>query len=277
MNKLYYKNMEIISLNVAGWNWRTSNERWGKRFTRICEYVKRKMSNPLVIALQEVQLSGGKYLPILEKAFPDFYIVLPKGFNNQPRSVMSVLLINKLLCESFSMRTLDGLEESLRYNFVQINTHIEGLCFRVLNINVPHNCFNDNMAKWYIEDRKKLRNLFIDSIKNLANSYRSEPDLKLIVLGDFNATPESEFIESLAYTNINRSMIDAVKQYNKNVYTWENHETKTQSRLDYILYSTGMLCDTGMSAKFTLVDDTTILQELSDHAALIGGITLDIA
>lgn len=277
MNKLNYKDMEIISLNVAGWNWRTSNERWEKRLTRICDYIKSKMSNPLVIALQEVQLSGGKYLPILEKAFPDFYIVLPKGFNNQPRSVMSVLLINKLLCESFSIRTLDNLEDNLRYNFVQINTHIEGVCFRVLNTNVPHNCFNENTAEWYKEERKELRSLFIDSITNLANRYRSEPDLKLIVLGDFNATPDTDFIESLAYTNINRSMIDAVKPYNKNVYTWKDYETKTKNRLDYIFYSTGMLCDTGVSAKFTLTDDTTIQQELSDHAILIGGIKLDIA
>lgn len=269
--------MELISLNVAGWNWRATNEKWEERLKRICGYIKDMMYNPLVIALQEVQLSGGKYLKVLEEQFPDYHVVLPKAYKNQPRSVVSLILINKSLCESYSVRTLEGLEDSLRYNFVQINTHIEGVCLRVLNAHVPHDCFNENTAEWYKEEREKMRQLFINSITNLANRYRSEPDLKLIVLGDMNATPDTDFIESLAYTNINRTMIDAVKPGNENLYTWRDCETKTRSRLDYIFYSTAMLSNTGMSAKPTMTDDTTILQELSDHAILIGGIKLDVA
>lgn len=276
MNKLNYKDMEFISLNTAGWNWRTSNESWEKRLNRICDYIKSKMRNPLVIALQEVQLGGGKYLEILEKYFPDFHIVLPKGYKKQAKSVMSLLLINKNLCESFSIGTLTKLEDNLRYNFVTINTHIEGLCFRILNINIPQNCFNDNTAEWYKEEREALRTLFINSIETLANTYRREPDLKLVILGDFNSTPESDLIETLAYS-YDKPMIDAVKPCNKNVYTWRDYATKAKNRLDYILYSAGMLCDTGVGAKFTIIDDNTILQNLSDHAILIGGITLDIA
>ncbi len=242
MQNFNYKNMELICLNVAGWNWGASSENWGDRFERICKYIKNKMDEPLVIALQEVQLSGGRYLKILEEQFPDYHIVLPQAYNNQPRSVVSVLLINKHLCESYNVRTLDGLEDSLRYNFVHINTHIEGLCFRILNVNVPHNCL-EKAAKWYREEREELRALFIRNIKELANTYRSEPDLKLIVLGDFNASTEDKFIKSLAYT-YNRPMIDAVKDHDKNAATWKNFATKTKSRLDYILYSIGMLCVT---------------------------------
>ena len=276
MKKLNYKDMELVSLNVAGWNWKTSNVRWEKRLNMICDYVKSKMSNPLVIALQEVQLSGGKYLTVLEKQFPNFHIVLPKGYKKQPKSVMSVLLLNKDLCESFSLGILDGLEDSLRYNFVTVNTHIEGLCFRILNTNVPHNYFNENTAEWYKEEREELRALFIHSIKELAYRYRSEPDLKLVLLGDFNATPESDFIHSIAYAN-DRTMLDAVKPYNRNTMTWKNHVTNSTSRLDYILYSAGMFCDTGVSVKNTQIDEQTILQDLSDHALLIGKLTLDIA
>lgn len=107
-------------------------------------------------------------------------------------------------------------------------------------------------------------------IKELANTYRSEPDLKLIVLGDFNALPDDRFIESLAYT-----MIDAVKDNDKKTATWRDFATRTKSRLDYILYSIGMLYNTGVSTKFTMIDDSTILKELSDHAILVGGIVLD--
>lgn len=275
MQNFNYKDMEIISLNVAGWNWRMSNEKWGDRLKRICEYIRNKMNNPLVIALQEVQLSGGKYLMVLEEQFPDYYIVLPKAYKNQPRSVISVLLISKKLCKSYDVRTLEGLEDSLRYNFIHINTHIEGLCFRILNTNIPHNCLN-NAAKWYRAERKALRTLFIENIKNLANTYRSEKDLKLIVLGDFNTLPDDRFIETLAYA-YDRPMIDTVKDHDKKTATWRNFATRTKSRLDYIFYSTGMLCNTGVSAKFTMVDDTTILNELSDHAILVGGISVDFA
>lgn len=276
MNKLNYKDMELISLNVAGWNWRTSNESWEKRLNRICDYIKSRMNNPLIIALQEVQLSGGKYLDVLKKQFPDYHIVLPKGYKKQPRSVLSVLLINKDLCESFSIRTLDGLEDSLRYNFVAVNTHIEGLCFRILNLNIPHNCFNENAAEWYKEEREELRTLFINRIKDLASRYRSESVLKLVLLGDFNAIPESDFINSLAY-EYDSSMIDAIRPQDKNTVTWRDNVTKSQNRLDYILYSTGMLGDTGVSAKIAQIDDQTIQQKLSDHAIIIGGIKLDIA
>ena len=275
MQNFNYKDMELISLNVAGWNWRVSNEKWGNRLKRICEYIRKKMNNSLVIALQEVQLSGGKYLKVLEEQFPDYHIVLPQAYKNQPRSVASVLLINKNLCESYNVRTLEGLEDSLRYNFVHINTHIEGLCFRILNTNVPHICL-DSAAEWYRADREALRALFIENIKNLANTYRSEPDLKLIVLGDFNALPDDRFIKSLVYA-YDKPMIDAVKDNDKKTATWRDFATKTKSRLDYILYSTGMLCNTGVSAKFTMVDDSTILNELSDHAILVGGISVDFS
>lgn len=275
MKNLTYGNIELISLNVAGWNWRASNEKWCDRLERICKYIKNKMNNPLVIALQEVQLSGGKYLTVLEEQFPDYHVVLPKAYKKQPRAVVSVLLINKDLCESYNVRVLEGLEDSLRYTFVHINTHIEGLCFRILNMHVPHNCL-ENAAEWYRADRETLGALFVESIKTLANTYKSESDLKLVVMGDLNTLPDDKFMESLAYA-YNRPMIDAVKDHDKETATWRNNATRTKSRLDYILYSTGMLYNTGLCVKLTKVDDTTILNGLSDHAIIVGGIVLDVA
>ena len=273
MNNSEYKDLELISLNVAGWNWRVTNEKWGDRLKRICEYIKNKMNNPLVIALQEVQLSGGKYLTVLKEQFPNYHIVLPQAYKNQPCSVVSVLLINKNLCESYNIRTLEELDNSLRYNYVQINTHIEGLCFRILNIHLPHNCLEDK-AEWYREEREELRALFMAKIKELANIHRSESDLKLVILGDYNVVPDDTFIKSLAYS-YDRPMIDAVKDCDKHAPTWRDRFAKTKNRVDYVLYSTGMFCNREVSAKFTLVDETTIFQELSDHAMLVGGLRLD--
>jgi len=90
-----------------------------------------------------------------------------------------------------------------------------------------------------------------------------------MVMGDFNTTPEDEFIESLAYT-YDRTMIDRVEDKNK--ITWKNQETLAKNRLDYILYSTGMLYNTYVKAEKTEIDDNTIAQKLSDHALIIGRI-----
>ena len=72
------KEIEFFSLNMAGWKWTATEESWESRLNKECEYIKSKINNTLVIALQEVQLSGGKYLEIFEKHFPDYHIVLPE-------------------------------------------------------------------------------------------------------------------------------------------------------------------------------------------------------
>lgn len=258
--------IELISMNVAGWNWRVSNENWGDRLKRICKYIikyiENKKINPLVIALQEVQASR---LTILNDYFSDFYIVLPQAFKNQPRSIVAVLLINKHLCESYNTSTLKGLENNLRYNFVQINTLLKGFCFQILNAHIPQNCFDSSKPEWVREERKAQKELFIENIKELANVYRSKANL--IVLGDLNSVPNDSFIDALAYTD-GSPMID---KQNKNTATWGD------KRLDYILYSRGMLSNTGVSIKSTMIDNTTISEKLSDHTILIGGISLDFS
>lgn len=259
---------QIVSYNMAGWNWKLSDEAWKNRLNRSCEYLVNKMSEPMIIGLQEVQLSGGKYLDVLKDHFPEYHIILPVGYRNQPKSVVSIILIRKDICESYSIATLDNLKESLRYNFVTFNT-TDGFCFRVLNTNIPHTCY-EKKAGWFKENRRILRETFLDEIKSLAETYRNEADVKYIALGDFNTAPNDSFIKALAYTYINRPMIDPVAASDKNKITWKNHGSK--NRLDYILYSQGMLCDTGMSAKITKIDDTTITGKMSDHAVLVGGV-----
>lgn len=259
----------IISYNMAGWNWRLSKESWEKRMKRSCEYILDKTPEPMLIGLQEVQLSGGKYLDVLKQYFPNYHIILPPSYKGQPKSVISILLLRKDICDSYSVNVLENLEDSLRYNYVTFNT-TDGLCFRVLNTNIPHTCYEDK-AEWFQENRRVLREKFIESIESMAYTYKNEPDVKFIALGDFNTVPEDPFIDGLAYTYVNRSMIDAVSKEDKNKITWLNQGSK--NRLDYILYSQGMLCDTGLSAKLTQIDDSTITNKMSDHAILVGGVS----
>lgn len=277
MKKESYINMELLSLNCAGWGWTLTNEKWETRLNKLCDYLITNINdNTLIVALQEVQLGGGKYLSVFEKKFPDYHIVLPYGYHNQKRSVISMLLINKKLTKEVSITTLDDeLEDSLRYNYVTVETEVEGLCFRVLNVNIPHTSY-DNSADWYKNERIALRNKYLEEIKRLSNVYAREPDLKFICLGDFNTLPvEGDFIDSLAYS-YDRTMIDAVLPAEKNIITWHNLNTNAKNRLDYILYSVGMLTNTGVKAKFTTVDYYPIHNKFSDHALLIGGVNIKL-
>ena len=92
---------------------------------------------------------------------------------------------------------------------------------------------------------------------------------KRLPKGDFNTPPDDSFIENLD-TFIDSPMLDPVLPKDKKKATWINGTSK--NRLDYILYSSGLICDTGVSAQITQIDDTTITDKMSDHAFLIGGI-----
>ena len=254
---------EIVSLNMAGWAWKITDEGWKQRMERTCEYIRKRVSDPMIIGLQEVQLSGGKSLETLEKWFPEYHIVLPAGYNNQPKSAISIMLIRRNICESYSIDTLDDLENNLLYNYVTINTTDE-LCLRVLNVHIPHTCCEDNRSERFQQDRKELRAKLVGAVSKLAES-----DINFIALGDFNTPPDDSFIENLD-TFIDSPMLDPVLPKDKKKATWINGTSK--NRLDYILYSSGLICDTGVSAQITQIDDTTITDKMSDHAFLIGGI-----
>lgn len=262
----------LYSLNVAGYCWRITDARWEDRFRELCAYIARKIAltttPTLAIGLQEVQLTKGRHLSILKEYFPDFHIVLPKAYNpdTSPRSVISVLLISKEMCDSYSINTLTGLEDNLRYNHVIVNLH-SGLCFRLLNVNLPHLCFNNHTAAGYKASRLSQRKAYEESIYQLAKAHQKEQDVKLILFGDVNSTPKSDFMQTLVYSNYMPSFMDALEY--ESTYTWKNELVHAESRLDYILYSLGMLNDTGISVK-TLIDSTTISQRLSDHAMLFG-------
>lgn len=155
-----------------------------------------------------------------------------------------------------------------------VNTPIEGLCFRFLNANVPHQCFDENKtAEWYRKSRVKLRRLFLNNIRELAKSYRSDPDLKFFMMADLNTSPDDPFMQNLVYS-YGSPMLDAVKEEYRYISTWNNKGAT--NRIDYILYSRGMISErSGAKVRFTEVDDSPITEKTSDHCILVGGIIID--
>ncbi len=263
------KDLPILTLNLAGWNSREWQERtgmkWGERLQKLCDFIKDtvKDPNPFIIALQEVQLSGGKYLSTLEHNFPNYYIIPPQNYNpkKNTRSAINLLLVNKLYCKNYNVMEIDGLENegSLLYNYVTITAATTGcLCFRVLNVHIPP-MPTDKQTEWSRKREAMVIN-FRKAVKDTAEVYKSEPDLKLIMLGDFNTTPQSNYMQTI----INRIALSASPA------NTPPKPTFGKEKIDYILYSTGM-GGTGLSFKF---EKTYQQPNLTDHAMLVGGLVL---
>lgn len=95
-----------------------------------------------------------KYLDILRGEFQGYVMVLPKAYRNDFRSAINVLLINAEGYHEHNTRILDGLEDSILYEYVDIDTDYG--YFRVVNAHIPHTC-NENRQEWYQQSRKDFK------------------------------------------------------------------------------------------------------------------------
>lgn len=244
---------ELVSLNLAGYGWHLTNENWGDRLTKLCKCI-RKHSKPAVIALQELQLGGGKYVHILEEQFPDYTIVLPSAYRKQPRSIVTATLIRNDFYTDYLPLKLEGVESSLRHVYVQITTK-NGEIFRILNVHVPR-VIDEDKAKWYRLSRQAFRTQYLEAIENTARVYTREPDLKFITLGDFNISNRSAYMADLAGYYM-PCLLDTL-------------DLEGVESIDNILYSTGMMQSFGLSVSNTVVIDEPIIDKISDHSLILG-------
>lgn len=116
---------------------------------------KKEAPEAWLFGLSEV-ISGkdNKYLDILRGEFQGYVMVLPKAYRNDFRSAINVLLINAEGYHEHNTRILDGLEDSILYEYVDIDTYYG--YFRVVNAHIPHTC-NENRQEWYQQSRKDFK------------------------------------------------------------------------------------------------------------------------
>ena len=116
---------------------------------------KKEAPEAWLFGLSEV-ISGkdNKYLDILRGEFQGYVMVLPKAYRNDFRSAINVLLINAEGYHEHNTRILDGLEDSILYEYVDIDTDYG--YFRVVNAHIPHTC-NENRKEWYQQSRKDFK------------------------------------------------------------------------------------------------------------------------
>lgn len=266
------KDKFIISFNVAGWAWTQTNEKFEKRLQRACACIKDAAPDAWLIGLSEViPGTNDKYIDIIEKEFPGYIVVLPKAYQENYRSAINVLLINKEGYHEHNIRTLDNLESSLLYNYVAIDTDYG--YYRVLNAHMPHTC-NAGRPKWYQQKREELRAVFEQSVSETCMAYRIEPDMQFIFMTDANASPENAFIQKLSGA-VNPSLFNATRTGDRNIATWKNPEY-TDNHIDYIFYSMGSMTAPVIDVYYNDIIDAPIVDMISDHAIIRGRLRTNI-
>lgn len=264
----------IVSFNVAGFAWTQTKEKWEKRLKRACACIKEQAPDAWLIGLSEViPGTNDKYLDIIKQEFPDYILVLPEAYQENYRSAINVLLINKEGYHDHNIRTLDNLEDSLLYNYVAIDSDYG--YYRVLNAHMPHTC-NADRPEWYQQKREELRAVFEQSISETCMSYRREPDMQFIYMADMNASPQDAFIQKLSGA-VDPSLFNATRTGDRTIATWKNPEyTENQNHLDYIFYSMGSMMAPVIDVYYNDIIDAPISEKISDHAIIRGRLRTNI-
>ena len=266
------KEKYVMSTNLAGWGWKITKEPWEERLARACECIKKAAPEAFLIGLQEV-IPGvnEKYIDLIKSDLPNYVVVLPYAYNNNYRSAINVLLINRDGYHNHCVRTLPHMYDSLLYNYVSIATDYG--YYEVLNAHTPH-ISNENRPLWYQKKREAERAVFEQSIFETCKLYKYKTDIQFIFMADANTTPESSFIQQLSGT-VEPLLYNATKASDLKIATWNNPEYKS-SHIDYIFYSMGSMKSSAIDVYNNDIIDTPIAEKISDHAIIRGRIRTNI-
>ncbi len=262
----------VVSMNVAGYNWRITKEPFEERLKRACRCIKSEAPDAWLVGLSEViPGTDGKYIDVIKQEFPNYVVVLPKAYECNYRSTINVLLISREGYHEHQTRTLNNLSDSLLYNYVGVTTDYG--YFRILNVHMPNIC-NEGSPEWYQIERKALRAVFERSIYEECIAYKREEDMQFICMGDFNCVPESEFIQKLSGP-VEPVLFNATRPDERKKTTWRTPE-HMDSHLDYIFYSMGTMLAPVVDIYCNHIIDTPISGEISDHAIIRGKLRMNL-
>lgn len=267
MNEKY-----VVSLNVAGYNWRITKEPFGERLKRACRCIKSEAPDAWLVGLSEViPGTDGKYIDVIKQEFPNYVVVLPKAYTSSNyRSAINILLVNREGYHEHQTRTLDNLADSLLYNYVGVTTDYG--YFRILNVHMPH-ISNEDRPEWYQSERKELRAAFERSLFKECIAYKREADMQFICMGDFNCSPDSGFIQKLS-GSFEPALFNATRPEDRKMATWKTPEC--HNHIDYVFYSIGSMLGSVVDVYCNDIIDTPISGEISDHAIIRGKLRMNL-
>lgn len=149
---------------------------------------------------------------------------------------------------------------SLLYNYVHVVLK-DGTPLSVINAHIPQTSDFSGKADWYVQKRIKLHKTFCEDILKQCQARKKE---NLIVLGDLNEVPDSEFVEEIKKIGYHSSTDPKVMTYYHNMLS-------PTSAVDYILYSPALCLNRVYK---TIVNNICVQQLLTDHCLLIGQVNL---
>ena len=261
----------VVSMNVAGYNWRITKEPFEERLKRACRCIKSEAPDAWLVGLSEViPGTDGKYIDVIKQEFPNYVVVLPKAYECNYRSTINVLLISREGYHEHQTRTLNNLSDSLLYNYVGVTTDYG--YFRILNVHMPHIC-NEGRPEWYQSERKELRTVFERSIYEECIAYKRDEDMQFICMGDINCSPDSGFIQKLS-GSFEPALFNATRPEDRKMATWKKPEC--HNHIDYVFYSMGTMLGQVVDVYCNDIIDTPISGEISDHAIIRGKLRMNI-
>lgn len=265
------KKQKILTLNFDGYN-PANKMSYKQRLFELYKFIDKEENinydgnneKPFLISLQEI-IPGKdrKYLKQLAFLFPDYYLVEPFAFTEKNyRSAINILLINKEQVAEYKTEVISTNESySLLYNYVHVVLK-DGTPLSVINAHIPQTSDFSGKADWYVQKRFKLHKTFCDDIIKECKNHQKD---NLIVLGDFNEVPDSDFIEEIKTIGYYSSTNPKEKTYYHNILS-------PTSAIDYILYSPALCLNRVYK---TIVDNSICVQQLlTDHCLLIGQVNL---
>ena len=245
--------MKIISFNFNSWKAVTLVD-YGSKINDFAKYIKKKYSEPTIIAIQEFITGGGKYLDKLYEAFEKkYYVITPPSFDyrTHKRSLVTVTLLNKKAVDKYEVFDIGHcLPNRISY----VRAFICGNPWYLMNCYMVQTANLKGKADWYKELRKEQKEaLWEEIMMELAR----QKDSRMIALGDFQESSDSIHLKTLE----EKGYKEAVAGFP----TVRNDFFDEYSNIDHILLSAGA-CAEFKTAEFVL--DGDLIDELSDHSLL---------
>lgn len=265
------KKQKILTLNFDGYN-HANKMSYKQRLFELYKFIDKEENinydgnneKAFLISLQEI-IPGKdrKYLKQLAFLFPEYYLVEPLAFTEKNyRSAINILLINKEQVAEYKTEFISTNESySLLYNYVHVVLK-DGTPLSVINAHIPQTSDFSGKADWYVQKRFKLHKTFCDDIIKECKNHQKD---NLIVLGDFNEVPDSDFVEEIKKIGYHSSTDPKVMTYYHNILS-------PTSAIDYILYSPALCLNRVYK---TIVNNSICVHQLlTDHCLLIGQVNL---
>lgn len=251
------KNNCIISYNVNGYRPINKTITFQQKLKDMAKDIRDTYGLPLIIMFQEI-LAGRnmKYLDLIRCLYPEYELILPVGFDYEThyRSIIAVTLVRRDVLGSYRVIELDS---ELPNRVCYIAAELKGLGdFRILNIHLVQTQNLEFQAKWYVLDRKRLKEHQWNLLHNELNYIR---ELNVIFAGDMQESKNSPNLNKLIKDGYIVSGASGTRTVRNSFFDQEYY-------IDHIIFSSRAIAALGDGTE--IIYDNSGVGKYSDHTLL---------